>query len=147
MKRLGGLWLKIRLVLPFPKLRCSLSVPALTSRSAVVLFRSMFLFTKEKFTRALQAMRPAFEAGLCVSDLVAVASEGERLGEVIVPEGRIGLATVCSIVLNGACSRRVSLWTLVSGACCNSEIISPFDLWSLLTMPVALWTLRNIHHG
>jgi hypothetical protein len=47
-------------------------------------------------------MKPAFEEGLCVSDLVAIASEGERLGELIVPEGKIGLATVCSVVINGA---------------------------------------------
>jgi len=59
-------------------------------------------FPRERFARALQAMKPAFEAGLCVSDLVAVASEGELLGEVRVPQGRIGLATVCSIVFNGA---------------------------------------------
>jgi len=59
-------------------------------------------FPKEKFKRALQAMKPAFEAGLCVGDLVAVASEGERLGELTVPSGKTGLATVCSIVFNGA---------------------------------------------
>lgn len=59
-------------------------------------------FPREKFGRALQAMRPAFEAGLCVSDLVAVAHEGESLGELTVPVGKTGLATVCSIVFNGA---------------------------------------------
>jgi len=59
-------------------------------------------FPKEKFARALHAMKPAFEAGLCISDLVAVASEGEQLGEVTVPPGKTGLATVCSIVFNGA---------------------------------------------
>jgi len=60
------------------------------------------LFSKENFSRALQAMKPAFAAGLCVSDLVAVAREGEYLGEVSVPDGKIGLATVCSIVINGS---------------------------------------------
>ncbi|MCJ7655435.1 MAG: DUF128 domain-containing protein, partial [Dehalococcoidia bacterium] len=30
-----------------------------------------------------------------------VAHEGEQLGELIVPAGKIGLATVCSIVING----------------------------------------------
>ncbi len=60
------------------------------------------LFPKEKFAAALQAMKPAFAAGLCVSDLVAVAGEGERLGEITVPQGRLGLATVCSIVVNGS---------------------------------------------
>jgi len=59
-------------------------------------------FQKERFKEALQAMRPAFEAGLCVSDLVAVASEGEKLGDFVVPKGMTGLATVCSIVINGS---------------------------------------------
>ncbi len=59
-------------------------------------------FPKEKFSKALRAMKPAFKEGLCVSDLVAVASEGERLGELVIPQGKIGLATVCSIVINGS---------------------------------------------
>jgi len=58
-------------------------------------------FPKGKFNQALQLMKPAFEAGLCVSDRVGVASEGERLGDLTVPKGKIGLATVCSIVFNG----------------------------------------------
>jgi len=85
------------------------------SRIEVLAFRTTFdpkskqgllpvnisFFPKEGFRKALEAMQPAFRAGLCVSDLVAVAGTGEKLGEVIVPEGRIGLATVCSIVVNG----------------------------------------------
>ena len=59
------------------------------------------LFPKERFARAVRAMKPAFAAGLCVSELVAVAGEGEILGEVTVPAGKVGLATVCSIVVNG----------------------------------------------
>ena len=59
------------------------------------------LIDKDKFKKALSAMTGAFKAGICVSDLVAVASEGERLGSVIVPNGKIGLATVCSVVING----------------------------------------------
>ena len=58
-------------------------------------------FPEEEFEKALQAMKPAFKEGLCVSKLVAVASEGERLGEFIVPDRSIGLATVCSIAING----------------------------------------------
>lgn len=59
------------------------------------------LFTKDDFNKALKIMKPIFEAGLCVSELVAVASEGEQLGELVIPKGKTGLATVCSIVLNG----------------------------------------------
>jgi len=58
-------------------------------------------FPKDKFDKALQAMKPIFAEGLCVSDMVAVAHEGEQLGELVVPEDRVGLATVCSIVING----------------------------------------------
>ena len=59
------------------------------------------LIDKEKLTAALSAMKDAFKAGICVSELVATASEGEKLGSVVIPSGKIGLATVCSIVING----------------------------------------------
>ena len=32
---------------------------------------------------------------------MATASEGEKLGSVVIPSGKIGLATVCSVVING----------------------------------------------
>ena len=58
-------------------------------------------FPKEKFSKALQVMKPIFSAGLCISKLVAVAEEGQSLGELVVPQDKIALATVCSIVVNG----------------------------------------------
>lgn len=59
-------------------------------------------FPEQRFTEAIQVMKEVFRAGLCVSDLVAVASEGEKLGEVLVPRGKMGLATVCSLIINGS---------------------------------------------
>jgi len=59
------------------------------------------LFPKEEFRKALPIMEPVFSAGLGVSELVTVAEGGQMLGELIVPEGKIALATVCSIVING----------------------------------------------
>jgi len=59
------------------------------------------LFSKNDFKKALKIMKPVFQAGLCVSDLVAVADEGETIGELSVPPGKIALATVCSILVNG----------------------------------------------
>ena len=53
------------------------------------------------FKEALAAMGDAFKAGLCASDLVATAAEGEKLGSIVIPSGKIGLATVCSVVING----------------------------------------------
>jgi len=59
------------------------------------------LIDKEKFKKALSVMKDTFKAGICVSDLIATASEGEKLGPVVVPSGKVGLATVCSVAING----------------------------------------------
>jgi repressor of nif and glnA expression len=59
------------------------------------------LIGRDQFPTALMAMRESFQAGLCVSQLVATAPEGELIGSVVVPSGKIGLATVCGAVING----------------------------------------------
>jgi repressor of nif and glnA expression len=58
-------------------------------------------FPQKQFSKALAVMKPVFKKKISVSDLVAIASAGEKLGEVTVPEGKIGFATVCSIIING----------------------------------------------
>jgi repressor of nif and glnA expression len=58
-------------------------------------------FAKDKFKKACEIMVPIFEKGYCVSKLVEVADEGQLIGDVLVPHGTVGLATVCSIVTNG----------------------------------------------
>jgi repressor of nif and glnA expression len=59
------------------------------------------ILDKNKFKRAVAAMTDTFKAGICVSLLVATAGEGEKLGSVVIPEGKIGLATVCGASING----------------------------------------------
>lgn len=59
-------------------------------------------FPEGQFKKATKIMKWAFRAGICVSKLIAVARQAEKLGGIIVPQGRIGLATVCSIIVNGA---------------------------------------------
>ena len=58
-------------------------------------------FAESDFKKALSIMKPVFRKKICVSDRVAVATAGEMLGETAVPEGKVGLATVCSILING----------------------------------------------
>jgi repressor of nif and glnA expression len=58
-------------------------------------------FPKDQFSDAVRAMKPAFKGKISVCDRVAVAEGGEKLGDVIVPDGKMGLATVCSILING----------------------------------------------
>ncbi len=76
------------------------SFDGLTRKGAVPV--NVSFFSELVFPSALRAMQPAFEAGLCVSRLVAAAKSGERIGDLTVPEGKVGLATVCSIIINGA---------------------------------------------
>lgn len=59
------------------------------------------LINKDKFKKTLSVMTDMFKAGVDVSDLVAIALVRERLGSAVVPRGKIGLATVCSVVING----------------------------------------------
>jgi len=59
-------------------------------------------FPEKQFKKAIEIMKRVFQAGICVSDLVTLARQGEKLGGIIVPQGKIGLATVCSVIINGA---------------------------------------------
>jgi len=60
------------------------------------------IFPEKQFKKAIEIMKRVFQAGISVRDLVAVARQGENLGEIIVPQGKIGLATVCGVIINGA---------------------------------------------
>ena len=59
-------------------------------------------FPERQLRRVIEAMRGAFRSGICVSELVAIGRHGEKLAGTVVPQGKIGLATVCSIIINGA---------------------------------------------
>ena len=59
------------------------------------------------FAQARQIARYAgpitrvYEKGYAMGTLLALLGPGERCGEMLVPEGLVGFATVCSITLNG----------------------------------------------
>lgn len=59
------------------------------------------LIPASKFSQALEIMRPVFKSKTAVSHLVTTAREGEKIGSIVIPQGKIGLATVCSVVVNG----------------------------------------------
>jgi repressor of nif and glnA expression len=63
------------------------------------------LIAKDKLKKALVIINEVFTAGFCVSDLIAIAQPGEKLGSVIVPEGKAGIGTICSVVVNGVLSK------------------------------------------
>jgi repressor of nif and glnA expression len=59
------------------------------------------MFDESVFKKALGPMREAFKAGICVSDRVMFAAEGQKLGDLVVPKGKVGLGTVCGVSING----------------------------------------------
>lgn len=61
---------------------------------------NLTFFPRKEEGRAVEAMRPAFEAGLCLSDLALRAGPGEKVGGLEVPEAVVGWGTVCSVTLN-----------------------------------------------
>jgi repressor of nif and glnA expression len=72
----------------------------LDSRSGMVPV-NVSILKKQDLQKSLRLMKPVFNSRLCVSNLVIAREGGERIGDLIVPEGKIALATVCSIVVNG----------------------------------------------
>jgi hypothetical protein len=59
------------------------------------------IFDKVDFAAACKVMKNVFQSDFCTSNLVAAGVGGERLGELLIPDGKIGLATVSSIIVNG----------------------------------------------
>jgi repressor of nif and glnA expression len=59
------------------------------------------LFPADRFNQVLKVMRNIFGSRPDFSDLVAMAGEGDKLGEVTVPKGTVGLATISGIVISG----------------------------------------------
>ena len=58
-------------------------------------------FHKNDFKKVLKVMTEVFAKKLGTGDLVMVAEAGEELGGVIVPYGKIGFGSLCSINFNG----------------------------------------------
>ena len=56
---------------------------------------------EKRLAEALRVMTPVFQSPYVMSDRVVIAREGEKIGDIIVPVGRVGLGTVCSVTING----------------------------------------------
>ena len=51
--------------------------------------------------RACPLMRRVFDSGYSMGTLMTVFAAGEKAGELVIPEGFVGIGTVCSVTLNG----------------------------------------------
>lgn len=59
------------------------------------------LIPVEHVLRAVDEIEMAFKAGLGMGKLALIKKEGEQIGNIVVPSGKIGIGTVCSVTLNG----------------------------------------------
>lgn len=50
---------------------------------------------------AVETLRPIFASPYAMSDRMIFKREGEAIGDVVIPEGLIGIGTVCSVTING----------------------------------------------
>ncbi len=58
-------------------------------------------FPEERLKEALRIMKPVFASPYVMCNKVIMHREGERIGDIIVPEKQIGFGTVCSVTING----------------------------------------------
>jgi repressor of nif and glnA expression len=59
------------------------------------------LIGKEDYERAAEVLNAVFDSGYGVSRKAIVAEEGDGFFSIVVPRGCLGIATVCSITLDG----------------------------------------------
>jgi len=58
-------------------------------------------FPEERLKEALRIMKPVFSSPYVMCNKVVIGKAGEKIGDLIVPEGQIGFGTVCSVTING----------------------------------------------
>jgi hypothetical protein len=77
--------------------RMDFDLATLTGRVVV----NVSLIRPEQLREAVPLMAKVFTKRLSMGDRVIVLAPGERIGEMSIPEGRVGIGTVCSITING----------------------------------------------
>ncbi len=75
-------------------------------KQAGSIIANVVLVRRQDLSRSIYAMSPVLGAGLGMGSRWALAQQGEVLSGVRVPPGRVGMATVCSVVVNGMLLRR-----------------------------------------
>lgn len=59
------------------------------------------LLDARELKKALAVMKKVIDAGYAPSPFIKIAREGEKIAEVRVPNGKVGIATVCSVTIDG----------------------------------------------
>jgi len=71
------------------------------SRRTGTIVLNLCVVPRPQLQQAGRLIRRVFAAGYGMGELMTLVPGGERVGEVTVPKGMVGIGTVCSITLNG----------------------------------------------
>jgi len=85
------------------QMACSMDFDPVTRRGTVVL--NLSLFSPEDLVESAPLIGRVFNEGFAMGRLMALLRPGERIGEMTIPDGMVGVGTVCSITLNGVLLR------------------------------------------
>lgn len=58
-------------------------------------------FSEERLKNAIKILAQVFSSPYVMSDRIILARGGENIGDVLIPEGKIGIGTICSVTING----------------------------------------------
>jgi repressor of nif and glnA expression len=72
----------------------------LVSKTGTVVV-NVSVIPRDQLERCIPLMQRVFAAGYAMGKLIALLHPGEQVGQMAVPEGTVGIATVCSITVNG----------------------------------------------
>ncbi|MFO8011508.1 MAG: NrpR regulatory domain-containing protein [Dehalococcoidia bacterium] len=72
----------------------------LTNRSGKVVV-NLTIVEPGELAERVDLIGQVYEHGYAMGHLIALLEPGERIGHTVVPEGMVGIGTVCSITLNG----------------------------------------------
>lgn len=70
-----------------------------TKEGRVILNISMI--PKKDFDHAIDIVKETYKSNMCVSSLIKIADEGEKLANILVPKGMKALGTICSVTISG----------------------------------------------
>jgi len=73
---------------------------SINTREGSIIANTALVRTRD-LARALAQMEQAFSNGIAMGTRMAIAHPGETIGDMMVPKESVGLATICSVTLNG----------------------------------------------
>ncbi len=58
-------------------------------------------FPEDRLRDAMKVLKPVFSSPYVMSSRVILTGGGERIGDITIPHGMIGIGTICSVTING----------------------------------------------